>query len=489
MSQYFTDVFAVSQRVLERHGAFNVSLVADLPLFVDPFLVFNSRKRRYRALHRDIVRYLEFLFEKAKSQELSPELVNAWYRFPEIEENWLGFSKTGNRGHGLGPKFAGALHSNLGVLFGGLNDSRITKDVHLEKLCLVSDRVGRDNISDFTNNLIHGYLLEFTSAFAEKHIPPAKRRRRTVRRVRFNYRTESWEADSFDLPVHEGRHVLLTPRDLLTKDDTWINKSDLFEDFDSIPDAIPNPQLRAQIDNYFRGLLPKRTKKPPTKEQRNDAISRTLRQFPDLIDYYIRNKEEHGDEAVTLSSGRVEDSRQLFVEQARGLTETLAKETRFYQTEPNSLEAARQRVMFLKDAIENKGCHRIFYVKGKPIQREADLQVLYRLTWLDTSFDVSREVNDGRGPVDFKVSRGRRDKVLVEMKLADNAHLERNLARQTAIYEKASDAPRSLKVILFFSDAELARVRRILRKLKLERDQDIQLIDARAGNKPSGSRA
>jgi len=55
-------------------------------------------------------------------------------------------------------KFAGELHKNLGVLFKGLNQVHITKDVYLEKLCLVSDRVGKDNISDFTNNLIHGFV-------------------------------------------------------------------------------------------------------------------------------------------------------------------------------------------------------------------------------------------------------------------------------------------------------------------------------------------
>ena len=60
-----------------------------------------------------------------------------------------------------------------------------------------------------------------------------------VQKVRFNYKTETWESGRLDLPVHNRRHVLLTPKDLLTKDDTWINKTDLFDDFDQIPQAIP----------------------------------------------------------------------------------------------------------------------------------------------------------------------------------------------------------------------------------------------------------
>jgi hypothetical protein len=35
------------------------------PLFVDPFLLFNSDKADYQELHREILRYLGFLRDKA----------------------------------------------------------------------------------------------------------------------------------------------------------------------------------------------------------------------------------------------------------------------------------------------------------------------------------------------------------------------------------------------------------------------------------------
>ena len=160
----------------------------------------------------------------------------------------------------------------------------------------------------------------------------------------------------------------------------------------------------------------------------------------------------------------------------------------FYQSPGDTYSEAKERVLFLKDVIENKGGHRLFYVKGKPLEREANLQILYRLTWFSTPSDVSREVNDGRGPVDFKVSRGRVDKTLVEFKLAKNSQLEKNLAKQCEIYEKASDSTHSpLKVILYFSASELIRVNRILERLKIADSPHIILIDACDDNKPSGS--
>jgi hypothetical protein len=128
--------------------------------------------------------------------------------------------------------------------------------------------------------------------------------------------------------------------------------------------------------------------------------------------------------------------------------------------------------------IENKGCWTIFYNKGKPIPREEDLHVMFRLVWLGTTQDVGREANDGRGPVDFKISFGKKDKTLVEFKLASNSHLAANLQTQLELYKKASDADAGYKVICYFSPEEYRRVTNILNDLKMTNDPNIILIDA-----------
>ena len=86
--------------------------------------------------------------------------------------------------------------------------------------------------------------------------------------------------------------------------------------------------------------------------------------------------------------------------------------------------------------------------------------------------DVGREVNDGRGPVDFKISRGALDKSLVEFKLASNTKLQQNLEKQVEVYKSASDAPNALKAFTFFSDKERSKVFGILRALGLEESGD-----------------
>src|SRR5277367_8193 len=215
MRIYFSDFFGVNKSTVETYGAFNISLLADLPLFVDPFLLFNSKKRLYRDLHDRMIEYLRFLRDKSVDDpNLDPGLLNAWYRFPEVEQNWLGFAAKGNRGHGLGKAFAESLHANLGKIFGSFGVEKVTRGSHLEKLCLIREKVGRDNISDFTNNLIHEFLLDYTQSFALRHIAPSLRREVAVRKVRFNYDTETWEGGTFSLPWYLSDYVLLTPKNI-----------------------------------------------------------------------------------------------------------------------------------------------------------------------------------------------------------------------------------------------------------------------------------
>jgi membrane carboxypeptidase/penicillin-binding protein PbpC len=87
------------------------------------------------------------------------------------------------------------------------------------------------------------------------------------------------------------------------------------------------------------------------------------------------------------------------------------------------------------------------------------------------------------------ISRGSLDKSLVEFKLASNSKLKRNLEKQVEVYKAASDAHNALKVILFFTQEQEAKVSASLRSLGLENNRDIFLIDGRADNKPSGSAA
>lgn len=510
---YFSDFFDVSRQTMKDYGAFDVSLINDLPMFIDPFLLFNSEKPEYQALHDDMIRYLKFLRDKSIGSTLDMGSMHAWYIFKEIKQNWLGFSLSGNRGRGLGPDFAKSLHRNFNATFKAFGEEDIPESPHFEKLTLFDEGVGKDNVSDFTTNLIKKFLLEYTQEFARQHIKPSLTKDFAVGRAYFNYQTETWVSKTYRLPALFDDFVLLTPQDLLTKDDLWINQRDLVGDYTEIVDSIHNVQLRAEINNYFshelsiilarkeqkrrEALTKKRkSKKPirflrplePSEADRKQVKWKAIHKFPQIIDYYLAVKESHGDRATRLSRENVNQIETQFVKQVEQLVALLEEHTHFYAEPTDSYEAALKRALYLKDVIEHNDGWRVFYVNGHPIIREADVHILYRLTWFASSFDVNSEANSGRGPVDFAISRGSANKALAEFKLASNPQLAANLEHQTAIYQRAHRTGKSVKVIVYYNEQELSRVESILRQLGLENDQSIVLIDARNDNKQSASK-
>ncbi len=485
MRVYFNDWFGIEPPVLAEYGAFNVSLINDLPLFIDPFLLFTSEKAEYRALHDRIIDYLKFLRDRAAEGAVDDGLLRSWYMFPEVKELWLGFSLAGNGGSGLGIDFARALHENLNHLFRNFGSEQITEGSHLEKVCLIREGVGRDMISDFTANLMKKYLLEYTQEFARRHVRESQRKTFTVRNVDFDYDARVWRVGRYELPFVGDDYVLLTPREILTRDENWINRHDLFDQFEEIAVAYPDDLVRSQVNQYLARKLNDKS----TKKEQNKTYGELIRQHPELIEWYIRWKEQNGDKAVAQSQEKVTDTEARFVEQLGRFIDKLAAETDFYRRGIDTYEECRARLLFLKAEIENNGGYRLFYHDGKPVKREADLQIMFRLTWFATPSDFNGEVNNGRGPVDFAVSRGSKDKTLVEFKLASNSKLKQNVAKQVAVYEAANRTTKSLKAIFHFTDAERQRVLDVMKDLKLEADDSIVLIDCRADNKPSASNA
>jgi hypothetical protein len=481
MKRYFSDFFEVSPEIIEEYGAFNVSLVADLPLFIDPFLLFNSDKEEYRKLHDRMIEYLLFLKNKSTDQNIDKGLIGAWYRFPEVKQNWLGFSAKDNRGSGLGKKFAVALHNNLHRIFKDFGSEPVTHGSHLEKLCLISGGVGKDNISDFTTNLIKDFLLDYTQEFTRRYINEKFHSLTTVSKVRFNYNTETWEPGTYDLPRHDGDYVLLTPIDILTKDDTWINRSELVKGFERIPAAIPDEHLRSLINNYFRNLLPQvdDDRKQKKKHEHNAAVE-TILKFPELIDFYIRQKEENGDQAENISSYKVAESKRLYLEQFSQLGEDLASTTNFYNITGNTYQGAMERILIIKDIVENRDGHSIFYFNGEPIEREEDLHILYRLTWRAAASGASSEISNVNSAM---VPRGGKKGPLIEMKLARNPQLRRSLEKQVKEYDESNETQKSIKVIVYFSQDELDRVRGMINELRIGNHKNIVLIDARHDKK------
>lgn len=472
----FSNYFDIDKKALEDYGALNICLTADLPLFIDPFLLFASDKPEYRKLHTEVVEHLILLKEHAIDS--SEKDVNfSLFRFPEIKQNWLGMSKYGNDGKGLGRKFASSAISAFNGFYKNFGEEVITEDSHIEKLTLVKSGVGKDFISDFTTNLIQEYLLEYTEKFALEYVDPTHIKEFSIR-CRFDATTKTWQPRKFKLPFlfreKNGDFIILTPVDILTIDNATINNDDLISSFSNVTRSLENESLRSSINDFFRLHLPKE----PTKDERLEAIYQTIEKFPELVDHYIKLKEEKKEKIGPVTIAKIEELKSKLLDALTPLCKLLDDNSDFYKIFPNSYEEAWKRAIFLKEVIENNDGYRIFYYDNRPIAKEDTIQRIFRLTWYASPFDVNSEVNNGRGPADYKISFGRGDSAIVEFKLARSSSLKKNLLNQTDIYKAASKSTRDISVVLCYTTSEVRKVNKTLKEIGKEGHENIIIIDA-----------
>ncbi len=165
---------------------------------------------------------------------------------------------------------------------------------------LISPLVGRDKISDFTTNFTKRYILEYTEKFAKEYLEESQCQKFNIPKVEFNYDTHTWITREHFLPCHNGDYVLLTPRDMLTRDETFINRNDMIGNLQNIAPAIEDAGLRFQLNQYLTEILPKK-KKEMSKTDKERAATSLIQNNPEIIDYYIKYKEENMEQAVDSS--------------------------------------------------------------------------------------------------------------------------------------------------------------------------------------------
>ena len=471
----FNEYFEIDQKVVDQYGALNICLEADLPLFVDPFLLFSSTNPEYQALHEKIVGHLIFLRQLAVD---NPAIGLSLFKFPEVPQTWLGMCKWGNNGKGLGAKFARNLVSAFNGFYRNFGAETVTNASHIEKLTLVGSGIGRDFISDFSTNLMLEFLLGYSEKFAQRHLSEQQRKKFTVR-CSFDQDLMVWNPKSFELPYfykgdREEDFIILTPVDLLTKDEAFICHSDFTSQFRNVANSLDNTALRDAVNLFFQRRLPTN----PKKEDFERAIDATVQKYPEILDYYIAKKESEKDKASALSAEKVAKLRSELLSTLTDFCEHLFSNSDFYKVKPTSYSEALKRAHFLKKVIEDNDGYRIFYKDGKPIASEDTVQRIFRLTWFASPYDVNAEVNNGRGPADYKVSFGERDSTIVEFKLGSSSSLKKNLQNQAEIYKKASKSISDIKVILCYTKNEIAKVRRVLKAIQQENAENIIIIDA-----------
>lgn len=114
--------------------------------------------------------------------------------------------------------------------------------------------------------------------------------------------------------------------------------------------------------------------------------------------------------------------------------------------EIESIDAAMEIVEIFKDWVENnRGWAEVIEAGEKTVQRLMHLSAKYYLE--QNNLDMSCEANEGPGPVDFKISRGK-DKTVVELKLSSNQDYMHGYEEQVERYAKAEKTQNMVYVLV-----------------------------------------
>ncbi|MGN5734991.1 hypothetical protein [Arthrobacter psychrochitiniphilus] len=192
----------------------------DLPLYLDPFLLWKSDRAEYRSLHAAILSFVDVI----RIHVIEGRIIKARALLAEVSEPselGLGYAAGNKRGSALGPSTISAITEMIAQM----PQLETTGLDHIEMLALLVPGIAEDRISDLTASVIKGWLAQFTERRCEDYgIPTLK------------YRLTTWDADrrewshvDANLPYNptDGSPVLLVPLDMLRRL-PWINYGDYY---------------------------------------------------------------------------------------------------------------------------------------------------------------------------------------------------------------------------------------------------------------------
>ena len=128
----------------------------DIPLYLDPFLLWKSPSHQDKSLHFSIVNALNNIGKLASSGNTDKAVEQL---IIGSECNEVGMGQSGKRtGKRIGSKKA----NEILTIFEKIPQYRENGFVHFEEIQMYIDGISKDRISDFSCNFIKSFLIDYT---------------------------------------------------------------------------------------------------------------------------------------------------------------------------------------------------------------------------------------------------------------------------------------------------------------------------------------
>jgi hypothetical protein len=277
----FADAFGVTLSQAEVDFVIP-DLSRDIPVCIDPFLLYKSRDETLRKLHDELLAVFRRGFELFEDGD-RPAL-GRLIDFPEVAAIGFGYTEAGTGGSGLGWH----LNQLLADLLGSSEAVRERGLRHVEELQLLSVGVGPDRVSDISANVLKLPLVAYTQEQAALWRIPLTANLPLAHFL--DPADTEWLDDYFDLPLNPvtGRPLLLVPRRMVRLL-PWINYGDFYSS-----DARAFLPPKARLPRYPGMSAAKRL------EIAKAELVQRIRENPEPLDRYVDRKEREGSGAEPL---------------------------------------------------------------------------------------------------------------------------------------------------------------------------------------------
>lgn len=423
---------------------FDLNVEMDSPIYVDPFLIFEDADPFWSAGHDEIIDFFDavlVLLTKADGNRESMHWKKAerFLQFPEPKEFALGLAMGHPEGAGIGTELARIMCEELEFF---RQRGRGSDDRLLAMMAVIVPGLGVDRISDMVCNVLKARFIGYTQEVCrplDVTMQPV-----SVQNASWTAQGYRWRSERVNLPespVFPGGTLLVPQRFL--KDIPRVTA----EGFWSWAEKNENETLRFDLNYDLAESLDRREKARRGRELARRAV--------DLLETYV-------DEATTEATAYDVDAdpKGLVRWEEAGRAIALAWAA---PGAPSSQEEFEDWLIALanafKGAVEDNGLWRSLWNDDFTRHRPENIaQVIARSTWIEhcraRDIDITREADCGRGPVDFKFTRGWQMRGLIEVKHISSTQFAHGAETQLPIYLKGERARFGVYLCIGYRDRD-----------------------------------
>ncbi len=427
MATSFTDEFQIDRKEFLSTGAFDVILNIDSRFFIDPALLDICEVEEFNEARAKVEKYfsniITLLSHSKNDNDMFWKKADKLLTFKELTGTCFGYSEHGTSGNSIGSVLRKTiLYTIRDLIAAGETDPSI-----FELLGVFQEGVGADRISDMLTFILSEEIYLFTD--------------RVLKEFDLTKTTVEYNGKFYNscLNPHNNKPILLVPSSLLSP----LPVANSFDDIDLI--CMENERVRQTVNDFFDLDKKKKLNKADiyslmkSSSSFRAALIQAYKSFPatkydfdtDPVGEYIwysAAKEFVSKNPITFSISKINSNSEVY-------------------------EIVKEICLKFKDLIENNGLWELLYDNDKKkAKHERAAQLLFFGIadgyCTSNNLDLTRESNAGRGPVDFKLSSGAKDKVVVEVKLTSNPQLLHGIEKQLPIYIKQEKAQKAVYLII-----------------------------------------